>query len=112
MERDGEFISEKLLPVSAPNHEWIVENATIHTYSAVNLGINDGRCANHHTIIGQIQILTLCRYLRSTLQILTIEPVQVLRIEDVAGTDFAIYVLHNRIDCNRVVLHQFFTHGQ
>ena len=92
--------------VPPPNEERVVEDAAVHAYGSIYLCINNGRCANHHTIIGQIQILTLCRCLSSALQILSIEPLQVLCKKDVAGTDSSLLVFHNRIDCKRIVLHQ------
>ena len=107
-----QLIAKPFLSVSPPHEERVVEYSTGHAYGSIYLCINNSRRTNHHTIIGQIQILTFCRYLNSALKIFTIELFQVLRIENVAGTDFALRVLHNGIDGNRVVSHQFVPHGQ
>ena len=112
LEGDGQLVAEPFLPVSSPDEERIVEDAAVHAYGSVYFRINYSRRAYHHAVIGQVSVLTRCCHLCSMLQILTAEFVQVLRIEDVARTDFAIFVLHNRIDCNRVILNKFFTHGQ
>jgi hypothetical protein len=83
LEGDGQFISEAPLSVSSPNHERIIENATVHTYRAVNLGIDNGRSADNHTFARQVSVLATLGNLRSIFQILTIKLFNVFSKENV-----------------------------
>ena len=107
LEGNRQFIPEAPLSISSPNHERIVENATIHAYGAVNFGINDGRSADNHTFIRQVPVLATLGYLRSRFQVLAIELLEVVSKMNVAGRYLSLFVLDDGIDCQRLILNQF-----
>ena len=47
-----QLIAKPFLTVSPPNEERVVEYSTVHAYGSIYLCINNGRCANHHAIVG------------------------------------------------------------
>ena len=53
LKRDGKVIAESFLAVFSPDHKGIVENAAVHANGTVNFCINNGRCANYHTVARQ-----------------------------------------------------------
>ena len=106
LERNGEIISEPSFPVSAPDDEWIVEDAAVHTNSAINLRIDDSRSADDHALLGKIPVGAGVGYFCRAFQILLVEGLHILVKPDIAGTHFAGTVLNDRINGQSIILNQ------
>ena len=106
LERNRQFIAEKFSPETAPNHKRVVENAGIHADSAIDFGVDDGRRADDHAVLGQVPVLTTFCDDFCVLEVIAVECRQVFGIRDVARADFTFAVLDDGIDRNRIVLHE------
>ena len=96
---------EKTLMIFAPDEKRIVENAAVHADGAVDLGIHDGGGADDHAV-GQIVIFTAFRNCARQPQVVGIELRKVGGKRHIAGTDFVVFVLHDSVHCNTVILQQ------
>ena len=112
LEENGQMIPEAFLPVFAPDQKGIVENAAVHTDGTINLGIHNGGGTDDHTGFRQIPVLTGFCYLDGLGQVFEVEGIQILGEGEIAGTDFAGFVLYDGIYCDGIILNQFVTNRQ
>ena len=101
LERNRQFIAEKTFPVTSPNHKRVVENAGIHADRAVDFRIDNSRCADDHTVFGQVPILATFRHDFCVLEVVAVERRQIVGIRDVAGADF-ISLFNNLITQSQI----------
>ena len=52
LEREGQVIPQPFLFVSAPDNERIIENAAVHADGSVDFRVDNGGCADDHTVFG------------------------------------------------------------
>ena len=62
LQRQREDCFQKSAAVFSPDQEWVVENSAVHSDSAVDLCVHDGRGTNGH-VRGQIVAFTAFRNL-------------------------------------------------
>ena len=63
LERNRKDVSKELLPVPAPDQEGVVIDPAVHADGPVKFRFHNGRGADHHTVGGQIPVLTALRRL-------------------------------------------------
>ena len=112
LEGEGQGVPEQLLFIPAPDQEGIVENAAVHAYSTVNLGVDDGRGADDHTGFGQIPILAGGGNLGGMGQIFPVKGFRVLCVQKIAGTDLSGFVFYNGVYGDGIVLNQLVAYGE
>lgn len=109
---DRQDVFEKFLSVASPDQKRIIENTAVHTDSAVYFRIDDRRRADHHTFAGKIPVPTGVGDLGGVCQIFPIERVQVVRKQNVAGTDLPVFVFDDRVYGDFVIAHQLVPDGK
>ena len=110
LERDGKIVPEQLLPVPAPDQKGIVENTAVHSYGTVDFGVDDGRGADDHAGFGQIPVLTAFCHLGSVGEIVPVKLIQISGEQEIAGTDFSVFIFYNGIYGNGIVLYQLISY--
>ena len=111
LERDGERRPEQPPPVSAPDHERIVENTAVHAHRTVDLILRQSGGADHHAVC-QVVVLARFGHLPRKPQIVVVEPPQIVRKGNVARTHLAPPIDDDGIDGDRVVAHQLAADGK
>ena len=99
LEGNRQFVAEPLLPVSAPEQEGVVIDTAVHAYHAVNFRIHNGGGTDDHAVFRQIPVGAGFRHLSGIFQVFPVKSFRIIRIQNIAGTDFAGFVFDDGVDC-------------
>ena len=112
LERDGQSGFEEPSAVFAPCQEGIGEQFGIDTRHTVNLAFRQRRSVNGHVFVAEKMVFVRVVHLTGQPQIVLVEPVNILRIRNIAEVGGTIRCLYNGVDRQTIVLPQMSTGRQ
>ena len=111
LERQLQHCPKKSFMIFTPNEKRAVENTAVHADSSIDFRIYDGGGADDHAF-DQVIVRTAFRNLSRQAQIVHIELRKTGAEWYITGADLAVFVLHDSVYRNAVVLPKLASHGQ
>jgi len=108
---DGKGYFEPTFTIAAPRQEGVIENTRVLVDDAVELGGRHGRCADNHRLLVKGALAGVDGRLRHPL-VIGCKLLKIITIGHIARTDIALFMVHNHVDGQAVVLVQLAILGQ
>lgn len=108
---DGKPHLEPTFAIATPSQEGVIENTRVLVDDAVELGGRHGRGADNHRLLVERTFAGVDGRLRHPI-VIGGKLIKIITIGHIARTDIALFVVHNHVNGQAVVLIQFFAFGQ
>lgn len=102
---DGKPHLEPTFAIAAPSQEGVIENTRVLVDDAVELGGRHGRCADNHRLLVKGALAGVDGRLRHPI-VIGCKLLKIIAVGHIARTDIALFMVHNHVDGQAVVLVQ------
>ena len=111
LKRYGQHGFEPLFAIFSPHHHRIAELVGVLIDNTIEFGLRHRRCADNHPVVERTAF-TIVGGFRGQVEIIAVEPLQIIGKRNVAGVETSLSILHDYVDGEAVVAEKFPVFGQ